>query len=126
VIGERLPIEPGTITPLARDALQAGLHADILLATNGSSRATDVAIFEAFKAITNLVKAMNGLDLDGSKLIDRVFAGDNPTIQFVDLVTQTGRDTSMGCTSSSRTPYRASKTLMRTGSLRVGAPGCFG
>ena len=39
---------------------------------------------------------MNGLDLDGSKLIDRVFAGDNPTIQFVDLVTQTGRDIQHG------------------------------
>lgn len=57
MIGERLPIEPGTITPLARDALLAGLHADILLACSSHERFIeshlDVAIFEAFKAITN-------------------------------------------------------------------------
>lgn len=97
VIGERLHAEPGTVTPLGRDARVAALHADIRQVTERFvEEHLDVAIFEAFKAVNNRVKGMTGLDLDGSKLMDAALAGPSPRIQFADLSSQTGRDIQQG------------------------------
>ncbi|HVV77961.1 MAG TPA: TIGR02391 family protein [Mycobacteriales bacterium] len=97
VIGEHVYSEPGTVTPLGRDARLAALHADIRQVTERFVEDhLDVAIFEAFKAINNRVKQMTGLDLDGSKLMDEVFGPSNPRIRFADLETQTGRDIQQG------------------------------
>ena len=69
VIGERVSVELGTVSPLGRDARLAALHADIRQVTERFVEDhLDVAIFEAFKAINNRVKQMAGLDLDGSQL----------------------------------------------------------
>jgi len=97
VIGERVYAEPGTVTPLGRDARLAALHADICQVTERFvDHHLDVAIFEAFKAINNRVKAMTGLDLDGSKLMDEVLGVANPRLRFADLSTRTGRDVQQG------------------------------
>ncbi len=97
VIGERLFAEAGTATPLGRDARLAALHADIRQVTaRFVEDHLDVAIFEAFKAVNNRVKAMTALDLDGSKLMDAVFGVSNPRIRFADPTTQTGRDIQQG------------------------------
>ncbi len=97
IIGERLHVEPGTVTPLGRDARLAALHADIRQVTERFvDEHLDVAIFEAFKAVNNRVKGMTGFDLDGSKLMDAALAGTSPKIQFADLSSQTGRDVQQG------------------------------
>lgn len=97
VIGERVRVEPGTVSPLGRDARLAALHADIRQVTDRFVEDhLDVAIFEAFKAINNRVKQMTGLDIDGSKLMDEALGVANPRIQFGDLNTQTGRDIQQG------------------------------
>jgi uncharacterized protein (TIGR02391 family) len=97
VIGERVQVEPGKVSPLGRDARLAALHADIRQVTERFvENHLDVAIFEAFKAINNRVKEMTGLDLDGSRLMDAALSGTTPKIQFGDLSTQTGRDIQQG------------------------------
>ena len=90
-------VEPGTVTPLGRDARLAALHADIRQVTERFVEDhLDVAIFEAFKAINNRVKQMTGLDLDGSKLMDAAFGAASARIRFAELSTQTGRDIQQG------------------------------
>ncbi|MHB8296924.1 MAG: TIGR02391 family protein [Acidimicrobiales bacterium] len=104
VIGERVHAAPGTVTPLGRDARLGALHPAIRQVierfTDGH---LDVAIFEAFKAINNRVKKMAAADLDGSKpdlggskLMSKAFSGENPSIRFADMATQTGRDVQEG------------------------------
>jgi uncharacterized protein (TIGR02391 family) len=56
----------------------------------------EVAIFEAFKAINNRVKAMTGLDEDDSKLMAHAFADDNPRIILAELSTETGKNVQAG------------------------------
>lgn len=97
VIGERIRVEPGTVSPLGRDARLAALHADIRQVTERFVEDhLDVAIFEAFKAINNRVKQMTGLDLDGSPLMDETMGVANPRIVFADVSTKTGRDIQQG------------------------------
>lgn len=97
VIGERVGVEPGAVSPLGKDARLAALHADIRRVTERFVEDhLDVAIFEAFKAINNRVKQMTGSDLDGSKLMDEALGLANPRIQFSDLTTQTGRGIQQG------------------------------
>ncbi len=97
VVGERVRVEPGTVSPLGRDARLAALHADIRLVTGRFVEDhLDVAIFEAFKAINNRVKRMSGLDLDGSPLMDEALGAGNPRVVFADGSTKTGRDIQQG------------------------------
>ncbi|HEU5269355.1 MAG TPA: TIGR02391 family protein [Jatrophihabitans sp.] len=97
VIGERVYAEAGIVSPLAREARLAALHAEIRQVTERFvDDHLDVAIFEAFKAINNRVKEMTGLDLDGSKLMDAVFGPANPRIRFADSDTETGRSLQQG------------------------------
>ena len=97
VIGERIRVEPGKVSPLGRDARLAALHADIRQVTERFVEDhLDVAIFEAFKAINNRVKEMTGLDLDGSALMDEALGPSNPRVVFTDLSTKTGRDIQQG------------------------------
>ena len=98
VIGERTADVVGTLTPLGQDARIAALHADVREVADRylESGHPEVAIFEAFKAINNRVKAMTGLDLDGSKLMGEAFADTNPPITLGDLSTETGRNVQAG------------------------------
>jgi uncharacterized protein (TIGR02391 family) len=97
VIGERVRVEPGTVSPLGRDARLAALHADIRQVTDRFIEGhLDVAIFEAFKAINNRVKQMTGRDLDGTALMDETLGVANPRIVFADLSTKTGKDIQQG------------------------------
>ena len=97
VIGERVRVEPGTVSPLGRDARLAALHADIRQVTDRFVEDhLDVAIFEAFKAVINRVKAMTNLDIDGSSLMDKALGPADPKIVFADRSTQTGRDIQQG------------------------------
>ena len=98
VIGERTADVVGTLTPLGQDARIAALHADVREVADRylESGHPEVAIFEAFKAINNRVKAMTGLDLDGSKLMGDAFADSDPPIALGDLSTETGRNVQAG------------------------------
>jgi len=98
VIGERTADVIGTLMPLGQDARIAALHADVREVADRylESGHPEVAIFEAFKAINNRVKAMTGLDLDGSKLMGDAFADSNPPITLGDLSTETGRNVQAG------------------------------
>lgn len=97
VIGERVRVEPGMVSPLGRDARLAALHVDIRQVTERFVEDhLDVAIFEAFKAINNRVKQMTCLDLDGSSLMDKTLGVAHPLIIFADLSTQTGKDIQQG------------------------------
>lgn len=97
VTGERIHVEPGTVTPLGRDARLAALHAEIRQVTERFiEEHLDVAIFEAFKSINNRVKRMTGLDLDGSKLMTAAFSGTSPQIRFADISSETGRNIQQG------------------------------
>ena len=77
VIGERTSVEPGLLTPLDRDARIAALHATIREVADRylDSGHLEVAIFEAFKAVNNKVKALTGLDADGVDLMGKAFGG---------------------------------------------------
>lgn len=98
VIGERTAVAVGTLTPLGHDVRIAALHADVREVADRflESGHPEVAIFEAFKAVNNRVKAMTGLDLDGSKLMGEAFADSDPPIVLGDLSTDTGRNVQAG------------------------------
>jgi len=98
VIGERTANVVGTLTPLGQDARVAALHADVREVADRDleSGHPAVAIFEAFKAINNRVKAMTGLDLDGSSLMGEAFKDSDPPIALADLSTETGRNIQAG------------------------------
>jgi len=55
-----------------------------------------VAIFEAFKAINNRVKAMAASELDGHKLMSRAFSDADPLIVLADVTDETGRNIQSG------------------------------
>jgi uncharacterized protein (TIGR02391 family) len=98
VIGERTADMVGALTPLGQDARIAALHADVREVADRylESGHPEVAIFEAFKAINNRVRAMTGLDLDGSKLMGEAFADSDPPIVLGDLSTETGKSIQAG------------------------------
>jgi uncharacterized protein (TIGR02391 family) len=98
VIGERTTEAVGTLTPLGQDARIAALHADVREVADRylESGHPEVAIFEAFKAVNNRVKAMTGLDLDGSKLMAEALTDSGPPIALADLSTETGRNIQTG------------------------------
>jgi uncharacterized protein (TIGR02391 family) len=98
VIGERIADVVGTLTPLEQDARIAALHVDVRGVADRylESGHAEVAIFEAFKAINNRVKAMTGLDLDGSPLMGEAFKDSDPPIVLADLSTETGRNIQAG------------------------------
>jgi uncharacterized protein (TIGR02391 family) len=98
VIGERTADVVGTLTPLGQDARIAALHADVRGVADRylESGHAEVAIFEAFKAVNNRVKAMTGLELDGSTLMGEAFKDSDPPIVLADLSTETGRNIQAG------------------------------
>ena len=98
VIGERTGAVASALTPHEQDARIGALHSDFREVADRylESGHAEVAIFEAFKAINKRVKAMTGLDLDGSKLMGEAFANTDPPLVLGDLSTQTGRDIQAG------------------------------
>jgi uncharacterized protein (TIGR02391 family) len=58
--------------------------------------APEVAIFEAFKALTNRVKAMTGLDADGQEIMSKTMRDESPAIQFSELKTETDKNVQAG------------------------------
>ncbi len=98
VIGERSLDAVGTLTPLGQDARIAALHAEVREVADRylDSGHAEVAIFEAFKAINNRVKAMTGLDLDGSKLMAEAFKDSEPLLRLADLSSDTGKNVQSG------------------------------
>jgi uncharacterized protein (TIGR02391 family) len=98
VIGERTADAVGALTPLGQDARVAALHADVREVADRylESGHPEVAIFEAFKAINNRVKAMTGLDLDGASLMGEAFKDSDPPIALSDISTETGRNIQAG------------------------------
>jgi uncharacterized protein (TIGR02391 family) len=98
VVGERSIDAVGALTPLGKDVRIAALHADVREVADRylESGHPEVAIFEAFKAINNRVKAMSGLDLDGAPLMAKAFADENPPLVLDDLSTATGRNVQAG------------------------------
>ena len=54
------------------------------------------AIFEAFKAVNNLVKQKTGLDLDGKDLMAQVFNEKNPVLKLNPLKTRSDKDEQEG------------------------------
>lgn len=98
VIGERTSDAVGSLTPLGEDTRVAALHADVREVADRylESGHPEVAIFEAFKAVNNRVKAMTGLDLDGSKLMGEAFNDANARVVLADLATETGRNIQAG------------------------------
>ena len=101
VIGERTTADPSVVAPLYRDARVAALHPNIRQVAERylESGHSEVAIFEAFKAINNCVKELTDLDLDGARLMGEAMRDHDPRIQFGDLTTQTGRDIQTGLRS---------------------------
>jgi uncharacterized protein (TIGR02391 family) len=98
VIGERATNSSAVLPPLGRDARVAALHPDVRQVADRflASGHPEVAIFEAFKAINNRVKAMTGLEVDGSALMGQAFADKDPPIVLADLDTETGRNKHAG------------------------------
>ena len=90
VIGERTFDVVGALAPLGQDARIAALHTDVREVADRylESGHPEVAIFEAFKAVNNRVKAMTGLDLDGASLMGEAFKDANPPLALADLSTE--------------------------------------
>jgi uncharacterized protein (TIGR02391 family) len=98
VIGDRTSEQVTTLTPLGQDARVAALHPDVRQVADRymASGHPEVAIFEAFKAINNRVKAMTGLDRDGAGLMGEAFKDGDPAIVLADISTETGRNIQAG------------------------------
>lgn len=97
VVGDKTVDAAGLLTPLGRDVRLAALHPNVREAANRYVDGhMEVAIFESFKALTNRVKMMTGIDLDGVKLMSKVFSDSQPLIAFADMSTQTGKDIQAG------------------------------
>jgi uncharacterized protein (TIGR02391 family) len=98
IVGERAFDAVGTLTPLGQDARIAALHSDVREVADRylESGHVEVAIFEAFKAVNNRVKAMTGLDLDGAKLMGEALKDADPPLALADLSTETGRNIQAG------------------------------
>ena len=97
-IGDRTTDAAGKLTPLGRDMRLATLHPEVRQVADRyvESGMIEVAIFEAFKAVNNRVKALTDLDKDGSELMGLAFADKNPLITLGDLSTETGRSIHSG------------------------------
>lgn len=58
------------------------------------------AVETAFKEVNNIIKNANkkitGLEIDGSKLMKKVFSVNNPVFSFADITTDTGRSIQQG------------------------------
>jgi uncharacterized protein (TIGR02391 family) len=61
-----------------------------------NSEHIEVAAFGAMKAVTNRVKAMSGLDLDGVRLMTAAFSDTSPILELADCSTETGRNQQAG------------------------------
>ena len=98
VVGEKTYSTAVPLVPLGGDSRIATLHVDVRRVADRylTSGHLEVAIFEAFKAVTNRVKTMTGLDLDGSTLIGQAFSESHPAIVLDDLDTDTGRNVQAG------------------------------
>lgn len=78
------------------------------------------AIFEALKAVNNLVKERTGLSLDGKDLMSKAFREENPIIKLNELNTQSDKDEQegfkflyMGAIVGIRNP-KAHETIIQT------------
>jgi uncharacterized protein (TIGR02391 family) len=98
VIGERSADPAHDLTPRDQQARLAALHPDVREAAGRylSSGHAEVAIFEAFKAVSHRVNKLSGLDLDGSDLANEAFSEQRPRIILADLDTETGRNIQAG------------------------------
>jgi|SRR5579872_683559 len=98
VIGEKVYTLISPIVPLSSDRRIADLHVEVRLVADRylESGHPEVAIFEAFKAVVNRVKALTNLDSDGSELMSKAFSETDPPISFGDLDTETGKNIQAG------------------------------
>ena len=98
VIGEPQVGEIPMTSPVGREARIAALHPEVRQASDRliESNHMGAAILEAFKAVNNRVKAMSGLDADGTDLMGKAFGGTTPGLVLADQSTQTGRDVQAG------------------------------
>lgn len=69
------------------------------------------AVFEASKGLLKRIQEQSGIDLDGERLIQRVFLGDAPLLAFNTLTTETERNEQrgiallmQGCVAAIRNP----------------------
>jgi uncharacterized protein (TIGR02391 family) len=87
-----------TRSPVLRDARLAVLHPQVLQVSEDLFRDGHkaAAVFEAAKAINNRVKAMTGLNGDGSGMMGNAFKDEQPPLVLADLATQSGKDTQSG------------------------------
>jgi uncharacterized protein (TIGR02391 family) len=85
-------------SPAGRQARVAALHPEVRLAADRLVEGNHMgaAILEAFKAVNNRVKAVTGLDADGTDLMGKAFGGATPRLLLADQSTQTGRDVQAG------------------------------
>ena len=74
------------ITDLCRDKFENGFYAD--------------SVETALKEINNLIKvkykSISGEELDGARLMNKVFSVNNPIFHFADLSSETGRNIQQG------------------------------
>lgn len=98
VIGEKVYALVSPISPLSSDRRIANLHVEVRQVADRylESSHPEVAIFEAFKAVINRVKALAKLDSDGSDLMSKAFAQVDPPISIGDLDTETGKNIQAG------------------------------
>lgn len=98
VIGERVYALASPTSPLSSDRRIADLHVEVRQVADRylESGHPEVAIFEAFKAVINRVRAMTKLDSDGSELMSKAFSEVDPPISVGDLETETGRNIQAG------------------------------
>jgi uncharacterized protein (TIGR02391 family) len=96
IVHDDVAIAPdGPATP---DRDLEGLHPEVSELTRSlfDGGHYDSAIFEAFKALNNRVKAMTGLATDGQALMSKAMSPTRPIIRFNEGKTQTDRDEQQG------------------------------
>lgn len=98
VVGPTSKADRAKLAPLYRESRTDRLHPEVRQVAERylDGERPEVAIFEAFKAITLRVKKMTGLDADGEDLMNKAMSGESPLIRFSALRTETDRNVQAG------------------------------
>jgi uncharacterized protein (TIGR02391 family) len=80
------------------ELVRRGVHAEVFRYCRQELVAEDcfMAVFEAVKGLTNRIREMAGVDLDGGQLVDDVFGGSHPRVALNALRNETERNEQRG------------------------------
>jgi uncharacterized protein (TIGR02391 family) len=89
VVGELIRVDPATLDEATRRLL--ALHPEIRRAASPHLSQLEVAVYEAMRAVSDRVRTMAGVELEGPELMNAVFSAPKPRIRLTDVSTPVGQ-----------------------------------